>query len=145
MLNRQQGRIIAGNWNELGDAAQAVREAVFIQEQQIAPEEEWDAEDAISLHFVAYLQDQPVATARLLKNNSIGRVAVMQSARGLGLGRQIMQAVIDQARAEQRESVKLSAQVHAIGFYQGLGFEVQGEQYLDCGIPHIDMYLALKD
>lgn len=145
MLNRQQCRIIAGNWNELGDAAQAVREAVFIQEQQIAPEEEWDAEDAISLHFVAYLQDQPVATARLLKNNSIGRVAVMQSARGLGLGRQIMQAVIDQARAEQRESVKLSAQVHAIGFYQGLGFEVQGEQYLDCGIPHIDMYLALKD
>lgn len=56
-----------------------------------------------------------------------------------------MQAVIDQAKTEQREFLKLSSQVHAIGFYQNLGFDVQGEEYLDCGIPHIDMYLSLKD
>jgi len=56
-----------------------------------------------------------------------------------------MRAVIDQAKAEQRKFVKLSSQVHAIGFYQNLGFDVRGEEYLDCGIPHIDMYLSLKD
>ena len=78
-----------------------------------------------------------------MSNNSIGRVAVLTTARGLGVGQRLMQAVIDYARAEQRELVKLSSQVHAIGFYQALGFEVQGEEYLDCGIPHIDMYLKL--
>lgn len=135
---------MSGSWDELAQDARVIREAVFIQEQQIAPEDEWDAKDAISTHFVAYLQDQPVATARLLKNHSIGRVAVLQSARGTGIGQKIMQAVIDHAKAEQREFLKLSSQVHAIGFYQNLGFEVQGEEYLDCGIPHIDMYLSLK-
>ena len=85
-----------------------------------------------------------MATARLLKNHSIGRVAVLQSARGTGIGYKTMRAVIDQAKAEQRKFVKLSSQVHAIGFYQNLGFDVRGEEYLDCGIPHIDMYLSLK-
>ena len=70
---------------------------------------------------------------------------MLQSARGTGIGQNIMQAVIDQAKTEQREFLKLSSQVHAIGFYQNLGFDVQGEEYLDCGIPHIDMYLSLKD
>ena len=144
MLDNHNLKIMSGSWDELAQDARVIREAVFIQEQQIAPEDEWDAEDAISTHFVAYLQDQPVATARLLKNHSIGRVAVLQSARGTGIGQNIMQAVIDQAKTEQREFLKLSSQVHAIGFYQNLGFDVQGEEYLDCGIPHIDMYLSLK-
>ncbi|MFW2045759.1 GNAT family N-acetyltransferase [Acinetobacter variabilis] len=144
MLDDKNLKIVSGSWEKLAQDAKKIREAVFIQEQQIAPEEEWDAEDAISTHFVAYLQDQAMATARLLKNHSIGRVAVLQSARGTGIGYKTMRAVIDQAKAEQREFVKLSSQVHAIGFYQNLGFDVQGEEYLDCGIPHIDMYLSLK-
>ena len=144
MLNNKNLKIVSGSWEKLAEDAKKIREAVFIQEQHIAPEDEWDAEDAISTHFVAYLQDQPVATARLLKNHSIGRVAVLRLARGMGIGQNIMQAVIDQAKAEQREFVKLSSQVHAIGFYQNLGFDVQGAEYLDCGIPHIDMYLSLK-
>lgn len=67
MLNNKNLKIMSGSWDELAQDARVIREAVFIQEQQIAPEDEWDAEDAISTHFVAYLQDQPVATARLLK------------------------------------------------------------------------------
>lgn len=145
MLENEHLQIVSGCWDELAQDAKLIREVVFIQEQHIVPEDEWDAEDAVSVHFVAYLQNQPVATARLLSNNSIGRVAVLQSARGLGIGQKIMQAVINQAKAEERELVKLSSQVHAIGFYQNLGFTVQGEAYLDCGIPHIDMYLSLKD
>ncbi|MDR6631067.1 putative GNAT family N-acyltransferase [Acinetobacter lwoffii] len=143
MLNNPELKIVSGSWKDLATPAKMIREAVFIQEQHIAAEDEWDVEDAVAVHFIVFQQDRAIATARLLSNNSIGRVAVLTTARGLGVGQRLMQAVIDYARAEQRELVKLSSQVHAIGFYQALGFEVQGEEYLDCGIPHIDMYLKL--
>ena len=137
-----QFTIRTGRWDELQNDAKLIREQVFIQEQQIAVEDEWDAEDAVSLHFVVYAQDQPIATARLLQNNSVGRVAVLKSHRGAGIGKLLMQQIIQQAKHQQREFLKLSSQVHAIQFYAGLGFNVEGEQYLDCGIPHIDMQLV---
>ena len=140
-----QFKIRAGRWDELQNDAKLIREQVFIQEQQIAVEDEWDAEDAVSLHFVVYDQDQPIATARLLQNNSVGRVAVLKSHRGLGIGKLLMHQIIQQAKHEQREFLKLSSQVHAIQFYAGLGFNVEGEQYLDCGIPHIEMRLLFAD
>lgn len=136
-----QFSIRTGRWDELQNDAKLIREQVFIQEQQIAVADEWDAEDAISVHFVVYDQDQPIATARLLQNNSVGRVAVLKSHRGLGIGKLLMHQIIQQAKHQQREFLKLSSQVHAIQFYAGLGFNVEGEQYLDCGIPHIDMRL----
>lgn len=133
--------IRTGSWDELQNDAKLIREQVFIQEQQIAVEDEWDAEDAVSVHFVVYDQDQPIATARLLQNNSVGRVAVLKSHRSVGIGKLLMQQIIQQAKHEQREFLKLSSQVYAMQFYAGLGFKVEGEQYLDCGIPHIDMRL----
>ena len=136
-----QFSIRTGRWDELQNDAKLIREQVFIQEQQIAVADEWDAEDAVSVHFVVYDQDQPIATARLLKNNSVGRVAVLKSHRGLGIGKLLMHQIIQQAKHQQREFLKLSSQVHAIQFYAGLGFNVEGEQYLDCGIPHVDMRL----
>ena len=136
-----QFTIRTGSWDELQNDAKLIREQVFIQEQQIAVEDEWDAEDTVSVHFVVYDQDQPIATARLLKNNSVGRVAVLKSHRGVGIGKLLMRQIIQQAKHQQREFLKLSSQVHAIQFYAGLGFKVEGEQYLDCGIPHIDMRL----
>ena len=136
-----QFTIRTGSWDELQNDAKLIREQVFIQEQQIAVADEWDAEDAVSVHFVVYDQDQPIATARLLQNNSVGRVAVLKSHRGLGIGKLLMQKIIQQAKHQQREFLKLSSQVHAIQFYAGLGFKVEGEQYLDCGIPHIEMRL----
>ena len=86
-------------------------------------------------------QHQPIATARLLKNNSVGRVAVLKEYRGKGIGRLLMLEIIQQVKHEQREFLKLSSQVHAIAFYESLGFKVQGNEYLDCGIPHVDMRL----
>ncbi|WP_407303485.1 GNAT family N-acetyltransferase [Acinetobacter sp.] len=136
-----QFTIRAGSWDKLQNDAKLIREQVFIQEQQIAVEDEWDAEDTVSVHFVVYDQDQPIATARLLQNNSVGRVAVLKSHRGVGIGKLLMQQIIQQANHEQREFLTLSSQAHAIQFYAGLGFKVEGEQYLDCGIPHIDMRL----
>lgn len=142
MLNEQL-IIQSGTWDALVQDLKPIREQVFIQEQNIAAGDEWDELDALSLHFVVYLDDHAIATARLLSNHSIGRVAVLQSHRGFGIGQQLMQAVINEAQKQQRPFVKLSSQVHAIGFYQALGFKAYGEQYLDCGIPHIDMQLSL--
>ena len=130
-------------WAELETDARLVRTAVFIEEQHIAAEDEWDDEDAKSLHFVIYDQNQAIATARLMQNHHVGRVAVLQKARGSGVGQWLMREIIARARAEHRPYLKLSAQTHAIGFYENLGFKVEGESYLDCGIPHVDMQLLL--
>ena len=138
----QDYEIQSGTWAQFAIEAKSIREQVFIQEQQIAPEDEWDTQDEVALHFVVYATGQAaIATARLLENHSIGRVAVLKSQRGKGVGRVLMQHIIQVAKQQQRPWVKLSAQEHAIPFYQSLGFQVEGESYLDCGIPHVDMRL----
>ena len=71
-----------GDWDQLQQDARLIRELVFIVEQNIPEQDEWDDQDAISQHFVVYDRDQPIATARLLQNNSVGRVAVIQKYRG---------------------------------------------------------------
>lgn len=134
--------IVSGAWSTLKQDAQYIRECVFIQEQNIDAADEWDEQDPISLHFVIYDHLKPIATARLLENNSIGRVAILKAYRGQGIGQLLMLKIIEQAKIEKRETLKLSSQVHAIAFYARLGFEVKGEQYLDCGIPHRDMHLT---
>lgn len=131
------------NWSEVEQDARQIRTAVFIEEQNIAAEDEWDAEDAVALHFMMYDQENAIATARLLSNHYIGRVAVLKAYRNQGVGRLLMQNIIEQARVEQRAFLKLSAQVYAVPFYESLGFIVQGNEYLDCGIPHINMCLTL--
>lgn len=135
-------KITNGTWEELQQAAKMIREQVFIQEQNIAAEDEWDEQDEIAVHFVVYEQDQAIATARLLQNHSIGRVAVLKSHRGLGVGKVLMQAAIAYAQQQQHPFLVLSSQVHAQAFYQALGFIQEGEEYLDCGIPHIHMRLS---
>lgn len=132
-----------GNWDQLQQDAKLIRTLVFIQEQGIAEADEWDEQDAISQHFVIYDQDQPIATARLLQNNSVGRVAVLKAYRGQGLGQMIMLDIIDFAKQQERAFLHLSSQVHAMSFYQQLGFVVQGDEYDECGIPHIEMRMPL--
>lgn len=137
-------RIITGGWEQLGQDAKLIREQVFIQEQGIAPEDEWDDLDATVLHFIVYDSDQPIATARLLPQYSVGRVAVLVPYRKRGIGKILMQHIIEYARQQELPYLKLSAQTYVIAFYEALGFVVQGEEYLDCGIPHIDMILELS-
>ncbi|WP_336042202.1 GNAT family N-acetyltransferase [Acinetobacter dispersus] len=132
-----------GNWDQLQQDAKLIRTLVFIQEQGIAEADEWDEQDAISQHFIIYDQDQPIATARLLQNNSVGRVAVLKAYRGQGLGQMIMLNIIDFAKQQGRAFLYLSSQVHAMSFYQQLGFVVQGDEYDECGIPHIEMRMPL--
>lgn len=137
-------RIKQGHWDQLQQDAKLIRTQVFICEQGITEADEWDDQDVISQHFVIYDQDQPIATARLLENNSVGRVAVLKAYRGQGLGQMIMLEIIGYAQKQRRSVLTLSSQVHAISFYEKLGFTVQGDSYDECGIPHIEMTMSLN-
>ena len=137
-------RVQSGHWDKLEQDAKFIRKQVFIIEQNIPEEEEWDDQDMISDHFVVYDQDQPIATARLLQNNSVGRVAVLKAYRGHGIGRMIILEIIRQAHQQDRKFLQLSSQVHAISFYEKLGFSIQGDAYDECGIPHIKMQLVIE-
>ena len=132
-----------GCWDQLQQDAKLIRTQVFIVEQHIPEAEEWDDHDAISQHFVIYDQDHPIATARLLQNHSVGRVAVVKAYRGQGIGRMIMLEIIAYAQQQARPHLQLSSQIHAVSFYQQLGFIVQGDEYDECGIPHIEMTMSI--
>ena len=137
-------RIKQGHWDQLQQDAKLIRTQVFICEQGITEADEWDDQDLISQHFVIYDQDQPIATARLLENNSVGRVAVLKAYRGQGLGQMIMLEIISYAQKQGLSVLTLSSQVHAISFYEKLGFTVQGNPYDECGISHIEMTMNLN-
>ena len=113
---------------------------VFIEEQQIPEAEEWDAEDATCLHLLAEDDTGPLGCARLIARGTtakIGRVAVMPRARGTGLGRRIMEAALEEARAAGFAEALLESQVSVIGFYETMGFVAEGPEYDDgSGILH---------
>ncbi|CAM4117411.1 GNAT family N-acetyltransferase [Vreelandella rituensis] len=132
-----------GDWASLGEAAGAIRRCVFIVEQQVPQEEEWDGLDPHCRHFLAYRGRQALGTARLLPDGHIGRVAVLAKARGQGVGRDLMEAAIACAQRHGHRRVVLSAQTHALAFYESLGFVSQGEEFLDAGIPHLEMVRPL--
>lgn len=125
----------------------AVRRAVFIEEQGIPEAEEWDAEDATCTHFLAEDDTGPLGCARLIAQGDtakIGRVAVMAHARGTGLGRALMDHVMDTARRAGFARAMLEAQLPVIPFYEGLGFGAEGPVYDDgSGILHRVMRRAL--
>lgn len=135
--------VTSGDWESLGEPASLIRRVVFIDEQQVPQEEEWDGLDSACLHFLATLQGEPVGTARLLPDGHIGRVAVLSRARGTGIGYQLMQAAIHAARDAGHTQAVLSAQLHALAFYERLGFVAHGDVFMDAGIPHREMMLAL--
>lgn len=132
-----------GDWAVLGEAASEIRRLVFIEEQRVPQEEEWDGRDPDCHHFLALHDGIPLGTARLLPDAHIGRVAVLAKARGLGIGAALMRAAIEAARRDGHARVELAAQTHALAFYEHLGFMAFGDDYLDAGIPHRNMRLVL--
>ncbi len=130
-------RIITGDWDSLRDDAQKVRIEVFVIEQNVPAELEWDEGDEVSTHAVAYdEQGQPVATGRLLPDGHIGRMAVSQSLRGQGIGKQVLMALLDHARQDGHSELVLHAQTHAIPFYEQQGFVPEGEEFIEADMPH---------
>ncbi|SFC23939.1 acyl-CoA thioester hydrolase, YbgC/YbaW family [Polaromonas sp. OV174] len=137
-----------GDWLTLGPDAARVREAVFVQEQGIAPALEWDEADHSAQHVVAYNGlGQAIATGRLVRHASgvgkIGRVAVHHALRGSGVGQSIMSALVNEARQVGEAEVMLYAQRSAQGFYLRLGFVPRGEPFDEAGIAHIEMFKTL--
>lgn len=125
----------------------ALRRVVFIEEQGVSEADEVDDLDDQAIHLLATLDGAPVGSARLLvtgETGKVGRVCVLAQARGTGLGAALMRAAIEEFRKISGVTqVKLGAQTHALGFYERLGFTVFGPEYMDAGIPHRDMLLAL--
>ncbi|QJQ98498.1 GNAT family N-acetyltransferase [Halomonas sp. PGE1] len=132
-----------GSWEALGAEATEIRRMVFIEEQRVPLEEEWDGRDPECRHFLALLEGLPVGTARLLPDAHIGRVAVLARARGSGIGAALMAAAIEAARRDGHPAVELAAQTHALAFYARLGFIPFGDEFLDAGILHRNMRLPL--
>ncbi|MNY32499.1 putative N-acetyltransferase YjcF [compost metagenome] len=127
------------DWQKDNAELRRIRETVFIAEQAVPPELEWDAEDVEALHFLAYEGDYPIGTARLLPDGHIGRVSVLKDWRGLKVGDALLRAVIAEAERRGLQQQMLSAQVQATPFYERLGFAIVSGEYLDAGIPHVDM------
>jgi len=124
-----------------------LRRAVFIDEQGIAEEDEIDDLDGVATHILATIDGNPVGTARLLISGTtgkIGRICVLQSQRGTGLGAAIVQFSAEQLKSRgDLTRIALGAQEYAIGFYEKLGFQVCGPIYDDAGIPHREMEIQL--
>ncbi|MEU6886205.1 GNAT family N-acetyltransferase [Streptomyces viridosporus] len=139
------------------EACFAVRKEVFVAEQGVPEDIEYDAYDAGAVHVLAVREDGvPLGTGRLLhgeaaaaKNGgdpqvgSLGRLAVTREARGLGVGAALVRAVEEAARARGLTAVDLHAQTHALGFYERLGYEAYGPEFPDAGIPHRAMRRVL--
>ncbi|MEG4314799.1 GNAT family N-acetyltransferase [Pseudomonas sp. FIP_A4] len=136
-MNNIQVRI--ADWQKDNADLRRIREAVFIAEQAVPPEQEWDADDVEAVHFLALEDGYAIGTARLLADGQIGRVAVLRDWRGMNVGDALMQAVLAEAERRGLREQKLTAQVHATRFYERLGFEVVSEEFLEAGIPHVDM------
>jgi len=141
-------QVSTGSWHELARDAGALRTRVFVEEQKIPVELEWDEADASAVHAVAYNRlGQALATGRLLQPRpgtaQIGRMAVHPVVRGSGVGREVLHALLQAARGRGDTEAVLHAQRSAEGFYRRLGFAPRGEVFEEAGIAHIEMSLPL--
>ena len=130
------------DWDRVQVTLRSIREAVFVIEQNVPVELEWDGVDQDCVHVIAYTQDRsPVGTGRLLRDGHIGRLAVLAPWRGRGAGSFLLQKLIAIATARGTGPVALNAQTPALAFYERFGFVAEGEEFDDAGIPHQHMVL----
>ncbi|WP_426338030.1 GNAT family N-acetyltransferase [Pseudoduganella sp. S-14] len=130
-----------GEWAAMQADATPIRIEVFVREQNVPADLEMDDRDAASLHAVAYdAAGKALGTGRLLPDGHIGRMAVLRSARGAGVGGAILKGLMEKARERGDAKVVLSAQTHAAEFYLAHGFAKAGDVFYEAGIPHIEMH-----
>lgn len=133
------------NWYEAENLLREVRTQVFIQEQHVPVDLEWDGLDESASHLLAMFEDRPIACARIVDYKIIGRMAVLKQWRGMDLGMALLLEAIKICKAQGSKTILLSAQTHAIDFYSRAGFKVVSGEYMDANIPHVDMLLVLAD
>ena len=133
-------------WFEARERARAIRYTVFVEEQGVPVELEWDEWDEPSWHALALAEDgTPVATGRLLPDGHIGRMAVLGSVRGTGVGALVLEALMKKAAELGYPELVLNAQTHAAPFYARAGFAQVGDEFEEAGIPHVEMRKRLGD
>jgi predicted GNAT family N-acyltransferase len=130
-------------WSTHEAALRQIREEVFVVEQSVPENLEWDRQDADAIHLLA-LDDKahPVACARIV-GSTIGRMAVIKDKRGVGLGKALLASAIQVCKESNFKEIKLSSQTHAVQFYKKAGFVICGDPYLDANIWHVDMQLNI--
>jgi predicted GNAT family N-acyltransferase len=129
--------IVSASWARDREALQQVRRAVFVVEQGFPEHEEWDSADLTCVHvLILEGKRDAVGTGRLEATGKIGRLAVLKAYRGLGLGSELLEWLVGQARRQGFESVYLHAQLHALPFYLSHGFVLQGSVFDEAGVPH---------
>jgi YbgC/YbaW family acyl-CoA thioester hydrolase len=138
----------SGDWATLGAAARPIRHAVFTQEQGIDAALDDDGADAGAVHALALNRmGTPLGTGRLVTVApgvaKIGRMAVLASLRGSGVGRALLDALVQAARARGDREAMLHAQASAVGFYRASGWQPRGPAFVEAGIDHQEMVLSL--
>ena len=132
------------DWSEAAEGLRFVRRAVFIDEQAIPEDMEWDEFDAVCRHAIAEdAGGAAVGCGRLLPDGHVGRMAVLAEWRGRGVGAALLRELVNLARARGLPRAILNSQTHAMPFYARHGFVADGDEYLEAGIPHQTMTLEL--
>lgn len=136
--------ISVATWLDHQRELRFVREQVFMNEQHVPAELEWDGLDTHAVHLLALdPAGNPIGTVRMLGNGHVGRMAVLKPWRGRGVGAALLKTIIATAQRVGMAKIDLDAQVQAIGFYEHHGFAAEGDEFMDAGIPHRHMTLAL--
>ena len=134
------------SWQTDRAALERIREAVFIHEQGVPAELEWDSADTNCLHVLAETVNRdPVGTGRLEADGKIGRIAILRQHRNAGIGAAVLQHLIREAQRGGMKQVYLFAQVSALAFYERHGFVPEGHVFMEAGIPHRRMQLRFED
>ena len=141
--NLSQLNIVQTNWQDAENELRAARTPVFIIEQLVTAEFEWDDIDATAVHLLATLEGAPIGCLRIIDYHKIGRMAVLKQYRKMGVGAALLGFAETICKQHGSAQMVLSAQTHAIGFYQRCGFIVTSAVYQDLHIPHVDMQKGL--
>ena len=145
MTDAEKYRLRSAAWPADKALLREVREAVFVIEQKVPIELEWDDLDAVCEHVLAIDNaNRPIGTGRLSPDGHIGRMAVLRSYRGMGVGGAMLRHLLAKATARKMPRVMLNAQISALTFYQRFGFIAEGTEFLDAGIPHRRMRLKMN-
>jgi predicted GNAT family N-acyltransferase len=140
--------IITTNWAESQELIKPIRYQVFIVEQRIPEDDEWDDDDFVAIHALAFENNLPIATGRLIIHEAdqaiakIGRMAVLENHRSQGFGRSILKKLIDLGKEKGVQVFTLHAQASAISFYASEGFISEGPIFDEVNIPHQKMILT---
>ncbi len=132
------------DWEKDKAALRAIRSQVFIKEQNVPEDMEWDEYDANATHFLAFENDREIACARLKTDGQIGRMAVLEDYRNDGTGTKLLQFVLQTIAEINLNEVYLHAQVTAIEFYEKHGFVSQGDVFYEAGIAHRAMLKTIR-